>query len=178
MSLNGRPNPEHASAYAKYYFDRTAGQTDLLAALEQNGKEMAAFIRSLPADKADFQYAEGKWTTKSVIAHVNDTERVFQFRALCFSRKDTVHIPGFEEDYYAMHANTAGRTMEELAAEFEAIRAATISLFRYMTDDMLDFKGTANNNVLTARSAGWIIAGHAVHHIGIIKERYLVEVEE
>ena len=178
MSHNGRPNPEHAPAYAKYYFDRTAGQTDLMATLEQNGRETAAFIRSLPPDKSDFQYAEGKWTTKSVIAHINDTERVFQYRALCFSRKEPASIPGFEEDYYAANANTAGRSLEELAAEFEAIRASTISLFRYMDDEMLDFKGMANSNVLTARSAGWIIAGHAVHHMGIIKERYLVETEE
>lgn len=178
MSLEGRPNPDHAPAYAKYYFDRAAGETNLIVALENNKKQMLDFIKSLPEEKADFQYAEGKWTLKSVLAHVNDTERVFQFRALNCSRKDTSPIPGFEEDHYAMNANTIVRSYEDLATEFETIRNATLSLFTYMNDTMLDFTGTANNNVISARSAGWIIVGHAVHHIGIIKERYLVETED
>lgn len=178
MSLEGRPNPEHAPAYAKYYFDRTAGETDLMQALEKNKAEMLEFIASLPEEKADFQYAEGKWTLKSVLAHINDTERVFQFRALNCSRHDQSHLPGFEEDEYAVYANTAGRTYQDLAHEFETIRNATVSLFSYMSDAMLDFRGTANNHVITARSAGWIIVGHTVHHIGIIKERYLVETED
>jgi uncharacterized damage-inducible protein DinB len=180
MSLKGTPNPDHAPQYARYYFERAlaAGDDDLLAVLEQNKATVLDFIRSLPEDKAEFQYAEGKWTLKSVLAHINDTERVFQFRALNCSRRDTSPIPGFEEDHYAMNANTYGRNYEDLAQEFESIRNATISLFRYMDDRMLDFTGTANNNVISARSAGWIIVGHAIHHVGIIKERYLVESED
>ena len=178
MTFEGRPNPEHAPTYAKYYFDRTIGDTHLLEALKKNKQITADFIRSLPPDKADFQYAEGKWTTKSVIAHINDTERIFQYRALRFSRKDETALPGFEEDFYASNANTDGRNYEDLAAEFEAIREASLQLFTHMTEPMLDFVGACNHSVLSARSAGWIMIGHAVHHCGIIKERYLVEVEE
>jgi len=178
MIFEGRPNPEHAPTYARYYFDRTAGDTNLLEALRKNKEVMASFIRSLPADKADFQYAEGKWTTKSVLAHINDTERIFQYRALRFSRFDEKPLPGFDEDDYARNANTDGRTYEDLAIEFEALRESTIQLFSHMTPAMLDFMGNCNHSILSARSAGWIIIGHAVHHIGIIKERYLVEVEE
>lgn len=178
MIFEGRPRPEHAPTYAKYYFDRTIGHTNLLETLKKNKELTAAFIRSLPVDKADFQYADGKWSTKSVIAHINDTERIFQYRALRFSRKDETVLPGFEEDAYARNANTDGRNYEDLAAEFEAVRASTIQLFNHMTEPMLDFVGKCNHSVLSARSAGWIAVGHAVHHCGIIKERYLVEVEE
>ena len=176
--FEGRPNSEHAPAYARYYFERTAGNTNLLDTLRKNKLEMAGYIRSIPEEKIDFQYAEGKWSTKSVIAHVIDTERVFQNRAFRFSRKDGTLIPGFEEDWYANHANTDFRTMEDLAQEFEIVREAGIQLFQYMTMSMLDFIGTANNQPLTARSAGWIMIGHAVHHRGIITERYLVDTEE
>lgn len=179
MIFEGRPNTEHAPTYAKYYFDRTIGETHLLEALKKNKEATADFIRSLPPEKADFQYAEGKWTTKSVIAHINDTERVFQYRALRFSRKDNTPVHGFEEDAFALNANTDSRTYQDLADEFEAIREASIQLFSYMTLPMLDFVGSANHSILSARSAGWIMVGHAVHHCGIIKERYLVvEVEE
>jgi len=176
--FEGRPNPEHAPTYARYYFERTAGNTQLLDTLKKNKLEIAAFIRSIPEEKIDFQYAEGKWSTKSVIAHIIDTERIFQYRALRLSRKDDSPIPGFEEDWFASQANTDCRTMENLAQEFEIVRESSIQLFHYMTMSMLDFIGTASNQPLTARGAGWIMIGHAVHHRGIITERYLVDTEE
>lgn len=178
MVLEGRPNPEHAPAYAAYYFSLSDRQTDLMEALVKNGEKTAAFIRSIPEDKADFQYADGKWSTKSVIAHVIDTERVFQFRALCISRKDTTPLPGFDEDNYAQHSPVDNRTLEDLAAEFEIVRASSVHLFRHLTAGMIDVVGTASNNPLTPRSAGWIIVGHAIHHCRIIAERYLVDTEE
>lgn len=176
--FEGKPDPEHIPGYARYYLERTAGFTNLLDALKRNKEEIAAFIRSVPEEKGDFQYADGKWSTRSVIAHIVDTERIFQNRALRLSRRDETPIPGFEEDRYAVHANTEGRSLEDLAREFEAVRDAGIALFSYMTDAMLDFVGTANNTPLTARGAGWIMIGHAVHHRGIIVERYLVDTEE
>lgn len=178
MILEGRPNPEHASAYATYYFNLSDRQTNLMESLIQNGLKTAAFIRSIPEDKADFQYADGKWSTKSVIAHLIDTERIFQYRALCISRKDTTELPGFDEDNYANYSPVDNRTLEDLAAEFEAVRASSIHLFRHLTSGMIDFIGIASNNPLTPRSAGWIIVGHAIHHCRIIAERYLVDTEE
>lgn len=178
MILEGRPNPEHASAYATYYFNLSDRQTDLMESLIQNGTTTAAFIRSIPEDKADFQYADGKWSTKSVIAHMIDTERIFQDRALRISRKDTTELPGFDEDSYANHSPVDQRTLEDLAAEFEAVRASGIHLFRHMTAGMIDFIGIASNNPLSPRSAGWMIVGHAIHHCRIIAERYLVDTEE
>lgn len=176
MSLSpfaGHPSPDHAPAYAQYYIEQAKEYTDLLEALNSSGPVTAAFIRSLPEEKGSFRYAEGKWSLKEVIAHINDTERMFLGRALRFSRHDTTPIPGFEENHYAPLARANERSFEELAAEFETIRASAISLFNYMKTDMLDFVGTANGNPLTARSAGWIVVGHATHHRRIIRERYL-----
>lgn len=178
MLSDRRPLPEEGPPYGKYYVERTGTAVNLLEALKRNKEDIASFIRSIPEDKGDFQYADGKWSTKSVIAHIIDTERMFQYRALRLSRKDPQSIEGFDEDWYAAEANTDNRSFEDLAAEFEAVRDAGIQLFSYMSDSMADYKGTANNMPLTARFAGWILVGHAVHHVGIIKERYLVEVEE
>lgn len=171
--LTGPPNPEHAPAYALYYFRQAAAHTDLLEALKTSGSATSSFIRALPEDKGLFRYADGKWSLKEVIAHVNDTERIFLERALRFSRQDRTHLPGFEENDYAPLARANERSFDELATEFEAIRISTVSLFTYMTTDMLDFVGTANGNPLSARSAGWIMVGHAAHHCRIANERYL-----
>lgn len=174
----GRPNPEFAPAYATYYFDRTLGQDDLLLALENNLNETEAFIAGLPETKADFQYADEKWSLKGVILHCIETERIFQYRALRFSRKDKTALDGFDEGWYAQHNNTDQRTLEDLRAEFTDVRKASISLFKGMTGAMLDSIGTANNTPNTPRNLGWMIVGHVIHHCNIIKERYLVDADE
>lgn len=174
----GRPNPEFAPAYAKYYFERTIGQEDLLLALEKDLNETANFIASLPESKADFQYADDKWTLKGVILHFIETERIFQYRALRFSRKDKTPLDGFDEGWYSQHNNTDQRTLEDLHSEFIEVRKASISLFKGMTASMLDSIGTANNSPNTPRNLGWIMVGHVIHHCNIIKERYLVDTDE
>ncbi len=176
--FSGRPNPEFAPAYAKYYFERTLGQEDLLAALEKDLNDTANFIATLPESKADFQYADDKWTLKGVILHFIETERIFQYRALRFSRKDKTPLDGFDEDQYVQHNNYDQRTLEDLRLEFTDVRKASISLFKGMNTPMLDFVGTANNTPNTARNLGWITIGHTIHHCNIIKERYLVDTDE
>src|SRR6186713_574564 len=124
----GRPNAEFAPAYAKYYFERTIGQEDLILALEKDLDDTARFIASLPESKADFQYADDKWTLKGVILHFIETERIFQYRALRFSRKDKTPLDGFDEGWYSQHNNTEQRTLEDLHSEFIEVRKASISL--------------------------------------------------
>jgi hypothetical protein len=68
--------------------------------------------------------------------------------------------------------------LSDIANEFESVRNATITLFQGMTLGMLDFEGIANNAPITPRNIGWIIVGHTMHHCDIIKERYLVEIDE
>lgn len=178
MSFIGRPNIEFAPAYAKYYFERTIGQEDLLLALEKDLNETSSFIASLPESKADFHYADDKWTLKGVILHFIETERIFQYRALRFSRKDKTPLDGFDEGWYSQHNNTDQRTLEDLHAEFIEVRKASISLFKGMNASMLDSIGTANNSPNTPRNLGWIMVGHVIHHCNIIKERYLVDTDE
>lgn len=178
MSFQEKPHTEHAPAYARYYFDRASVYDDLMEALSSDLEITAAFVRDIPSEKGEFRYADDKWSTKNVIQHIIDTERVFQYRALRCSRKDSTPIAGFSEDHFAAHSVADSRSLEELAQEFECVRKATISLFRTMNDGMLDFVGEANGNPLSARSTGWMIVGHAIHHCGIIAERYLVDTDE
>lgn len=171
---SAQPQLTAAPAYASYYIERAQKYTDLLVALKENQREMVEFIQQIPDDKLDFQYAEGKWTTRSVIGHVIDTERVFQYRALVCSRMDGTALPGYDEDWFAVYAQSDIRSKEDLAREFDIVRSSTIALFEYMNNTMLDFVGSATGSPISARSAGWIIVGHTIHHRGIIEERYFV----
>ncbi|NUQ80773.1 MAG: DinB family protein [Bacteroidetes bacterium] len=167
-----RPGQEDTPPYGWKYINLLPG-TDLHHELIRTRDLTVQVVNGIPSDQGHFAYAEGKWTIGELIAHVSDAERVFAYRALRFSRQDTTELPGFDEDWYAPRSHARHRTLDDILHEYVTIRSATLSLFGYLTDEMLDFRGKANKVVYTARSLGWMVAGHNQHHINILQERYL-----
>lgn len=166
------PTPGEYPPYFDTYL-KAVPENDLLAALEQSKTTMLQLLNSIPHAKGDYSYAEGKWTVKEVLIHVLDSERIFNYRALCFARNDKTELPGFDEDAYTPNSGADGRSLVSIANEFEAVRASTIALFNSFTDEMMQRRGLANRNAVSVRALGFIIAGHANHHVKVIKERYL-----
>ncbi len=162
---------EHAPYYASYIAEAPDG--DLVDHLERRGRDFAALLRGLPETKGDHRYAPGKWTIKDLVQHLCDAERVFAYRILRFSRNDGTALPGWDENIYAANAAADQRKLGDLADEFEAVRRSTVALLRPLSDDQMARSGMANNNPVTARAIAWIIAGHAVHHESVLRERYL-----
>ncbi len=167
-----RPEPNEYSAYYQRYIDMVPAQP-LLQHLSDQKEETAAFLRSIPADKADFRYAEGKWSVKEVIGHICDTERVMAYRLLRASRGDRTPLAGFDENQFVAHANFSSRSINDLVQEYQAVRQATLALAASLSDEAWLRLGNANGNEVSARALGYIIAGHELHHLGVIRERYL-----
>lgn len=161
--------------YAPYYdsFIRKFGNAELLETLEASGDDQAGFFATIPVELLHYQYAAGKWTIPEIIVHLIDAERIFAYRALRFARNDSTPLEGFEENDYVPQSRANMRSMEEIIAEFRAVRAATICLFASFSDAELLRTGTANGFTMSVRALGFAIAGHAVHHCEVIKERYL-----
>ena len=107
--------------------------------------------------------------------HVMDTERVFAYRALRFARNDLQNLAGFEQDDYVAASGVNGRDVNSILDEYASVRAATVSLFESLPEEALTRAGEANGSTLSVRAAVWDIAGHELHHLNIIKERYLGE---
>jgi len=122
--------------------------------------------------KADYAYADGKWTVKQVLGHMADTERVFAYRALAFSR-EAIELPGFDQDVYMEKATFNTRNLEDIADEFKTVRESSLYLFRSLSDEQQIQKGIASGNPVSVRALAYMIAGHEMHHIKILKERYL-----
>lgn len=138
--------------------------------------QMTAFIdevKDLNEDQMKFSYAEGKWTMRQVLIHINDVERIFAYRALSCMRSDPSSIPGFEQDDYAEITKDSDRTIENLVSEFEALRTANIHLFSSAKDDEWIRTATISGNETTARSMAYMLCGHVEHHRKINKEKYL-----
>lgn len=163
---------QDAPDYCHYFFDLV--QTDsLLNELEKSKVITQKVFELVTPDKEDFSYAPDKWTTKEVIRHIIDCERIYTYRALRFSRFDSTELPGFDENKYTHNIKAVVQNWADLKNEFENVRNATIALYQTMTDEMLDFKGTANKVVFTARTLGFMTVGHNLHHCNFIKTTYL-----
>jgi uncharacterized damage-inducible protein DinB len=161
-----------AAEFFQGYLDAVK-EDDAVKAIKKNTQQFKKFLKQIPKKKIDFAYAEGKWTIKELLQHIIDAERVFTYRALRFARKDATPLPGFDEKTWVAEAQTANRKWSSVVEEFLAVRKSTELLFESFTEDQLLATGTASNSSINVLALGFICAGHANHHINIIRERYL-----
>ncbi|WP_031428996.1 DinB family protein [Flavimarina sp. Hel_I_48] len=155
------------------YIDQVDENLSLVEALTAGKKNTIKFLKKIPENKLKSAYAEGKWTILEVILHIIDTERIFNYRALCIARGDKTAFPGFEQDDYIAPSKANERSFESLLEEYEAVRNASMVLFKNLPPAALTAIGEASKSKLSARAAGFIMAGHEKHHCNIITERYL-----
>jgi uncharacterized damage-inducible protein DinB len=161
---------EHPPYYAGYIALVPDGA--LVDLLFDQQLESLRLLRRVDDEKGLYAYAPGKWTIKEVIGHLCDAERIFTYRALRFARGDEQALTGFDENAYVPAGRFNERRMNDLLNEFQAIRAATIHLFRHLTEEDLSRRGVANGNPITVRALGFIVAGHERHHLKLLRERY------
>jgi uncharacterized damage-inducible protein DinB len=167
-------NLESIPHFYKNYIKQVE-ETDLIQALRISGNRMSEIAHGIPDSKADYRYADGKWSVRELLCHMIDAERIFAYRALRFARNDKTPLAGFEENDYAPQANAEGRSLKKIADEMARLRASTIDLFEGFTPEMLSRKGTSNKNELSVIGLGFIIAGHETHHRHVLVERYLAD---
>jgi len=130
-------------------------------------------VLSLPSEKLSYRYEKGKWTIKEILVHIIDDERIYAYRAMCFARNEKTELPGFEQDDYVRYSGANERAITNILDEYEAVRYSTIALLNGLPDEAFLRSGIANNNRSTVRALANHIAGHELHHVNIIKERYL-----
>jgi hypothetical protein len=167
-----RPANEEIPESYRAYVARAKGD-DLLAALRNSASETETLLRSVAPGREQFRYEPEKWTIREVLGHIIDAERVFAYRALRLSRHDATPLPGFDENAYVPRSGAADRAIGNLLEEYLAVRSASAALFPTMSAGMLDFLGNVNTRPMSARVLGWIIVGHNLHHLAVLRERYL-----
>jgi uncharacterized damage-inducible protein DinB len=171
VAANKPESNEFAPYYSKYISLVRDG--DVVSTLRQQLDNSLSLLRGISEEKANSRYAPDKWSVKEVVGHVLDTERIFGYRALRFARNDQTPLNGFEQDDYVRAANFGKIRLSDLADEFQNVRQANIHLFRSLDDAAWLRRGAANENEVSVRALAYIIAGHELHHMGILKTKYL-----
>jgi uncharacterized damage-inducible protein DinB len=162
---------ECSGPFANYV--REAGEVNLIEELEISLHDFIKFVQNIPLDKFDYRYAEGKWTIKDIIQHLIDSERVFMYRALRFSRNDKTPLPGFEENDYVENTSANKRSIQDLLTELSALRHSTLLFYKSLSEEQLRRIGTASTHQISAGALGFVVIGHQKHHQKVFQERYL-----
>lgn len=168
-----RPEPNEAASYYFRYIDLVP-DGDIVATLSTQLEETETFLNTITEAQSLTSYAPDKWTFRQVLNHINDGERVFLFRALWFARGSQEALPGFEQDVYVAASGANDVSWRDLVEEFRIVRQSTLKLFQQLPKDAWSKSGVASENAVTVRAIAFIIAGHAKHHVNVLKERYLV----
>lgn len=167
-----RPASNEAAPYYFTYIDRVETD-DVLGALETQLGETIEFLSCVSEEKSLHRYAPGKWSLRELLSHVNDTERLFVFRALWFARGFEAPLPSFDQNIAVSSSGADAISWKDLVTEFRSIRVSTLAFFRSLPADAWNRSGIASDNPFTVRALAFITAGHVTHHVDVIRQFYL-----
>lgn len=158
--------------YFSFYIEQVDNQ-NVIEALTWQKEIVINLYKNLSEEQKKFRYAEGKWSPHEILGHLTDTERIFGYRALCIARGEKQSLPGFDENEYAHGAKFSEISFESLLEQYRLTRESSLALFSSFTEDVASQIGLANGNEVSAKALIWMIAGHEIHHLKVLKEKYL-----
>lgn len=165
--------PTEYNEYYGRYIDKISNSTTLKAGFEDDKKMVIDFFSSVPKGKLEYRYQPEKWSVKEVLQHIIDTERIFMYRFFRIARKDTAPLTGFDQDIYIEPSGANEKSIEDLIHEFSITRLNSLNIINSISDENLLNMGIASDNPISARACAYILLGHSIWHIEVIKERYL-----
>lgn len=169
---SGRPTRGEYAEYAHADVECVEGD-DACEVLESQAGATRDLFEAFGDLGGDLSYGEGKWTVKEVLGHLADDERIFAYRALCLARGDRRELPGFDEKQYVSGAQFGALPMSCLLRDYSAVRAASLTLFRGLSQEAWLRRGVVNGYPATPRGLAFHIAGHELRHHRVLRERYV-----
>src|SRR5690554_4871211 len=162
------PKQGEYGEYYQTYIDRVKDKDIRSLLLSQIG-ELEGIYRQLTEEKAAVPYKEGKWTYKELLGHLNDTEKIMFFRALCIARGEKASLPGFDQDTYVRHADFNTVPNHDLLVDFRLGREQIVSFIKTAPQKRINVVGLVNGQPMSVTALLHIIVGHFAHHLEIIK---------
>lgn len=169
--MTERPTVNEYAPFYQAYIERVPSG-DIVQILTHQLADTVSFLRSLES-RASHRYAEGKWSVKEVVGHLIDAERIFAYRALRIARADKTALPGYDENAYMQTARFQARDYGDLLNELNCVREANLFLYRTFNEAEWTRVGVADGKPVSVRALAYISAGHELHHLHILRTRYL-----
>lgn len=173
--MNQRPAVSEYAPYYNTYIRLVPAEGDLNLLLQEQLKSTCALLSGLSDEQGNYRYAEGKWSVKEVLGHITDNERIMGYRLLRIARGDKTPLPGYDQDTMMEGAPFQACSLAFLLEDYQAVRLATLTLLKSMTEEAWVRQGTASDCVFTARALACVIVGHELHHLQVLRERYGIQ---
>lgn len=157
--------------YFSYYIEQVDNQ-NVIETLMVNKDVVMNLYKSLSEEQKKNRYDLGKWSPHEILGHLTDTERIFGYRALCIARGEKQSLPSFDENDYADGAKFSVISFDSLLEQYRLVREGSIALFNSFSDEASSQVGSANGSAVSARALVWMIAGHEIHHLKVLKDKY------
>jgi hypothetical protein len=167
----GMPERDEAADYYFKYIERIQGD-DPVTVLERQLGDVLASLEAISEERSLYRYAPDKWSLRQLLGHVNDSERVFSYRALWFARGFDSPLLSFDQDVAVAAAGADDVAWQSHLEEFRDIRRASIRLFRSLPAEAWMRRGVASDNPFSVRALAYVTAGHVAHHVAVVRERY------
>jgi DinB superfamily len=166
----GRPDAsEFAPPFGKYIAGVSDG--DILLILREQLGELHVLLDDVSDAESLAHHAPYTWSLRQVMGHLIDSERVFGYRAMRIARGDATPLASYDENAYMRAANFDRWPLGELVEEFDLLRRSHLQLFAHMEPDAWRRRGTAVDHPATTRAFAYVMAGHAKHHLDIVRRR-------
>lgn len=170
--MNSRPGSDEYLPSAEQYISLVPAG-NLHDILQSQHDQTMIQLQELSEEQAGYRYAEGKWSLKTVVGHITDVERLWNYRILRIARGDAREFTGYDRDIFAQYAPFDNLPIAEVLRDYSAVRHSTLSLIGNLQEQALLRRGEFQGHPLTARAAAFVIAGHETHHMNVIKAKYL-----
>lgn len=167
-----RPDKNEYLPLVKKYIDLVP-EGDIISILRKQNEEYLTLLSKITEDNANYRYAPDKWSLKTVIGHIADVERLWNYRILRIARSDVRELPGYDRDIFAEMSAYDNLPLSKVLNDYCAVRNSTVSLIDNLTVEAFTRLGEFNDHALSVRAIIYIIVGHETHHINIIKAKYL-----
>lgn len=168
-----RPAAAEVPEFFRGYVNAVPDEPGLLAVLAGQLERLPALLAEFSDARSLQGYAPGKWTLRQSVEHISDTERVMCYRLLRIARGDQTPLPGFDQDVWVAHSRANERPWAEIVDEWKAVRRATLALVYSLDDAAWARTGTSGGAAgVSARTFGYVLAGHVEHHVRLIEEHY------
>ncbi|WP_313639793.1 DinB family protein [Paenibacillus sp.] len=172
--MDQRPESNEYLNELSKYISLVPTEGDIRTIFREQTAEICTFISNLTEEQGDHRYATEKWSIKEMVGHLADTGRIMSYRLLRVARGDTTPLAGFEEKDYVRTANFEAQTLEKLLAHYKLVRESMQALLDTLPQEAWTRRGTVNDGTISARAVACVMIGHDLHHLNILKERYLV----
>lgn len=162
---------EYSTLFANYI--NLVPDGNIIDILDQQSRETIDVLKHITEEQGLFRYDDGKWSIKEILGHIADTERIMSHRLLCIARGETQPLIGFNENQYVQAGSFDRQSIQDLLQNMSVVRLSTLYLLKNLDENEWLRQGTANQSIVSVRALAYIIVGHELHHLQILKDRYL-----